>query len=120
MDVVGFSLPSTSMQLEPRTIWVSMLVGTVVTVVAALVPARRATKVLPVEALREATPGAERPSVDAAVIGARPARVGVARHARRRCTATAAMSCFGLGRGRCIWSASSSSLPVAVASARLG
>lgn len=63
MDVVGFSLPSTSLQLEPRTIWVSLLVGTVVTVVAALVPARRATKVLPVEALRESTPGAERGSM---------------------------------------------------------
>src|SRR3954453_9059992 len=69
MDVVGFSLPSTSLQLEPRTIWVSMLVGTVVTVVAALVPARRATKVLPVEALRESTPGAEKPSWKRAVIG---------------------------------------------------
>ncbi len=63
MDAVGFSLPSTSLQIEPRTIWVSLLVGTVVTVVAALVPARRATKVLPVEALRESTPGAEQPSL---------------------------------------------------------
>ena len=61
MDAVGFSLPSTSMQMEPRTIVVSLLVGTVVTVVAALVPARRATKVLPVEALREATPGSGKP-----------------------------------------------------------
>ncbi|WP_027863115.1 ABC transporter permease [Marmoricola sp. URHB0036] len=69
MDAVGFSLPSTSLQLEPRTIWVSLLVGTAVTVVAALVPARRATKVLPVEALRESTPGAEKPSIRRAVIG---------------------------------------------------
>jgi putative ABC transport system permease protein len=69
MDVVGFSLPSTSLQVEPRTIWVSMLVGTVVTVVASLVPARRATKVLPVEALRESTPGAEKHSMLRAVIG---------------------------------------------------
>jgi putative ABC transport system permease protein len=69
MDAVGFSLPSTSLQLEARTIWVSLLVGTVVTVVAALVPARRATKVLPVEALRESTPGAEKPSKRRAVIG---------------------------------------------------
>jgi putative ABC transport system permease protein len=69
MDVLGFSLPSTSLQLEPRTIWVSVLVGTLVTVVAALVPARRATKVLPVEALRDSTPGAEKPSVRRAVIG---------------------------------------------------
>src|SRR5262245_15920588 len=57
MDVVGFSLPSTSMQIEPRTIWLSLLVGTLVTVAAAFVPARRATKVLPIEALRDAVPG---------------------------------------------------------------
>jgi len=69
MDVVGFSLPSTSLQIEPRTIIVSMLVGTLVTVVAALVPARRATRVLPVEALREATPGADKVSRRRAVIG---------------------------------------------------
>jgi putative ABC transport system permease protein len=62
MDVVGFSLPSTSLQLLPRTIWVSLLVGTLVTVVAALVPAYRATKVLPVEALREAVPGSGNPT----------------------------------------------------------
>jgi putative ABC transport system permease protein len=69
MDAVGFTLPSTSLQLEPRTIWLSILVGTVVTVAAALVPARRATKVLPVEALREATPGSGRPSKLRGAIG---------------------------------------------------
>ena len=37
----------------------SLLVGVLVTVLAALVPARRATQALPVEALREATPGHE-------------------------------------------------------------
>ena len=69
MSVLGFSLPSTSLQIAPRTIWLSLLVGTVVTVVAAMVPARRATKVLPVEALRDATPGAKRPSRLRAAIG---------------------------------------------------
>ena len=34
MSVLGFSLPTTSMQIAPRTIWLSILVGTVVTVVA--------------------------------------------------------------------------------------
>jgi putative ABC transport system permease protein len=34
-----------------------------------MVPARRATKVLPVEALRESTPGAEKPSLRRAIIG---------------------------------------------------
>jgi putative ABC transport system permease protein len=69
MDALNFSMPSTSMQIEPRTIWVSLLVGTVVTTAAALVPARRATKVLPVEALREAVPGTYRPSVRRATFG---------------------------------------------------
>jgi putative ABC transport system permease protein len=69
MDLVGFSLPSTSLQLQPRTIWVSLLVGTLVTVAAALVPALRATKVLPVEALREAVPGAGNPTKKRAVAG---------------------------------------------------
>ena len=78
MDAVGFSLPSTSLQLETRTIVVSLLVGTVVTVVAALVPARRATKVLPVEALRESTPGAEKPSKRRAFIGLAIIGVGAA------------------------------------------
>ena len=62
MDLVGLSLPSTAEQIEPRTVWLPVLVGTIVTVVAALIPARRATKVLPVEALREATPGSGKPS----------------------------------------------------------
>jgi putative ABC transport system permease protein len=69
MDAVGFSLPSTATQLQPRTIVVSLLVGTVVTVVASLVPARRATKVLPVEALREATPGSRPPSKTRIALG---------------------------------------------------
>src|SRR3954452_9186101 len=69
MGAIGFRLPSTGTQLEPRTIWLALIVGTVVTVVAALVPARRATKVLPVEALRDATPGASAPSRRRAVVG---------------------------------------------------
>ena len=78
MAVLGFTLPTTSTQIEPRTIWVSVLVGTVVTLVAAVVPARRATKVLPVEALREATPGSRPPSKKRLVIGALTLVGGVA------------------------------------------
>ena len=77
MGVVGFDLPTTSLQVQPRTLVVSMLVGTVVTVVAALVPARRATQVLPVEALRAATPGASAPSRVRAVLGSLTASGGV-------------------------------------------
>ena len=69
MDVVGLALPFTTLQIPQSAVWASVVVGTGVTVVSALVPARRATKVLPVEALREATPGAERPSRGRAVVG---------------------------------------------------
>ncbi|GAB2613439.1 ABC transporter permease [Kribbella endophytica] len=78
MGAVGFSLPSTSLQVEPRTIWVSILVGTLVTVVAALVPAYRATKVLPIEALRAAAPGAGKPSRKRIVSGGLVTALGLA------------------------------------------
>ncbi len=104
MSVLGFSLPTTSMQIAPRTIWLSILVGTVVTVVAALVPARRATKVLPVEALREATPGSRPPSKRRLVIGALTLVGGGGRHlvgtVRRRQPQAARDRCAGGHGGR--------------------
>jgi putative ABC transport system permease protein len=69
MSVLGFQLPTTSSQIEVRTIIVSLLVGTLVTVVAAIAPARRATRVLPVEALRDATPSAQRSMRRRAIVG---------------------------------------------------
>ncbi len=77
MDAIGFSLPTTSTQLQTHTIVVPLLVGTIVTVVAAVLPARKATKVLPVEALREATPGSMRPSRRRAVTGTVITSLGV-------------------------------------------
>ena len=62
LDSIGLSLPSAALQVQARTIWVCVLVGAVVTLCAAVVPARRATRVRPVEALRSAVPGAGRPS----------------------------------------------------------
>ena len=53
LGAFGIDLPSTSMQLQLRTIVVSLVVGTVVTVAAAVLPARRASRVAPVEALRD-------------------------------------------------------------------
>ena len=52
---LGIDLPTTSLVLESRTIIVCLLVGTLVTLAGALAPALRATRVAPVEALREAT-----------------------------------------------------------------
>ena len=48
--------PGTTLSLQPRSFIVGLLVGVVVTVVAAMFPARRATRVPPVAALREALP----------------------------------------------------------------
>ncbi len=52
---LGIDLPTTSLVLEGRTIIVCLLVGTLVTLAGALAPALRATRVAPVEALREAS-----------------------------------------------------------------
>jgi putative ABC transport system permease protein len=71
----GIDLPSTGTVIAPRTVIVGLLVGMISTLVSGLVPARRATHVQPVEAMRDAVlPGAKRVSrkrlaVSAAVIG---------------------------------------------------
>src|SRR3954467_9369036 len=69
VTALGFSLPTTTLQIHAHTVVVSMIVGVVVTLASALVPARRATKVLPVEALRDAAPGAKAPARLRAVAG---------------------------------------------------
>ncbi|HEX5533530.1 MAG TPA: FtsX-like permease family protein, partial [Actinomycetales bacterium] len=51
----GVALPTGSVVILPRTILVALLVGVLVTVLAALGPARRAAQVAPVEAMRAAT-----------------------------------------------------------------
>jgi putative ABC transport system permease protein len=56
---VGLKLPPTALVIEPRTVIVSLVLGTVITVVAAVSPARRASRVAPIAALREtASPSA--------------------------------------------------------------
>jgi putative ABC transport system permease protein len=49
------TLPTSGTPLLPRTIIVSMIVGTLVTLVAGFVPAVRASRIAPLEALREAS-----------------------------------------------------------------
>lgn len=50
---MGFDLPVSSLQLDVNTIVIALIVGMGSTVVAALFPALRATRVAPLEALRE-------------------------------------------------------------------
>lgn len=53
----GFDIPSGAVVITPRTIIVSLVVGVLVTVVAALSPARKAGKVAPVAAMRDVAVG---------------------------------------------------------------
>jgi putative ABC transport system permease protein len=54
---LGIELPEAGTVFAPRTVIVSLLVGTTITVLASLVPALRATRVPPIAAVREgATP----------------------------------------------------------------
>ena len=52
-EAVGFTLPNSGLLLKPRTIVVALLVGIIVTIVASLRPALRATRVPPIAAVRE-------------------------------------------------------------------
>jgi putative ABC transport system permease protein len=52
-DAVGFTLPNNGLVLHNRTVIVALLVGILVTVVASLRPAVRATRVPPIAAVRE-------------------------------------------------------------------
>ena len=58
-ETVGLGLPTGGLELSPRTTLMSLLVGVGVTQVAAIAPARRATRVPPIAALQgaDARPG---------------------------------------------------------------
>jgi putative ABC transport system permease protein len=60
LDIVDLPLPSTSMQLAPRTIVVGMSIGIVVTLIAAVGPALRAAKRAPIDALRNTAGGGQK------------------------------------------------------------
>ncbi|MEJ7875010.1 MAG: ABC transporter permease, partial [Solirubrobacterales bacterium] len=62
---IGFELPVTSLRLEVGSVLIPLLVGMVATILSAMIPAVRATRVAPLEALRESggsTESAERGS----------------------------------------------------------
>jgi putative ABC transport system permease protein len=75
-DSMGLSLPEAGTVFAARTIVVALLVGTLVTLAAGLLPAWRATRVAPVEALRAATPGAGRVRLPARAVRALASLLG--------------------------------------------
>ncbi|HZU20717.1 MAG TPA: ABC transporter permease [Gaiellaceae bacterium] len=77
---LGLSLPEAGLPVELRTVLVPLGLGTLLTVVAGLVPAVRATRVPPVAAVREGSAASQ----------ARASwRRGFSGRSRRRCSATA-------------------------------
>ncbi len=75
-DSMGLSLPIASLSLSGGTAIAALLLGTGVTLFAALLPARRATKVAPVAALREANTDGHRLRLPGRVLRAVTGLVG--------------------------------------------
>ena len=67
MAAIGINLPKSATVFATRTVVVSLLVGTIITILSALRPAVRATRVPPIAAVRE---GAELPPGRLAFLGA--------------------------------------------------
>ena len=70
LDAIGLVLPHGGTVVALRTLIVSVLVGTLITTVAALIPAVRAARVAPVQAMRESGPAEERSLRRRSIVGA--------------------------------------------------
>ncbi len=91
MAALGIDLPQTDQVVKPRTIIASVAIGVVVTAIASIAPARRATRISPVAAMQEGAklPGQVRDAPAGvgsrgAGAGRRPARLRRVRRRRRR------------------------------------
>ena len=79
MEAIGIGVPDGPLTVAPRTIVVSLVVGVVVTLLAALLPARRAAAIAPVAAMAGPTASGDRRSLQVrAVVGAVVTALGVA------------------------------------------
>ncbi|MBN4928271.1 FtsX-like permease family protein [Hoyosella rhizosphaerae] len=78
LDVFGLGLPGGPLAVQPRTIAVAFAVGILVTVVSAYAPARRASRIPPVAAMREEFSSAAESIRTRTIIGAALAVPGIA------------------------------------------
>jgi putative ABC transport system permease protein len=53
LNAFGFDLPSSGTVIEPRTVIAAFVVGTVITLLSAIIPARKASRVPPLAAMRD-------------------------------------------------------------------
>ena len=78
-ETVGIDLPNTGTVLATRTVIVALMVGIVITLLSALSPALRATRVTPMAALHEAElPGSRRRGRIVSTLGVLLVAVGIA------------------------------------------
>ncbi|MFI7063204.1 ABC transporter permease [Kribbella sp. NPDC050124] len=101
-DSVGFTMPNNGLVFQTRTIVVALLVGVLVTVLASLRPAWRATRVPPIAAVREGATLAPGPlhrfrPVGAALLAAAGIGLVVVGLFADGLSTTALLSCLGAG-----------------------
>ena len=78
LEAIGTDLPSVGAVILPRTLLVGAAVGVLVTVIAGVAPARRASRITPIEALREGEGGPSSSLRRRAIVGGVVTVVGVA------------------------------------------
>jgi putative ABC transport system permease protein len=78
LRVFGLDLPSTGLVFEPRTAIIGLTVGVLVTLISAIGPARRASRISPMAALREASPQQVTFSRKRLLVGASVTLIGAA------------------------------------------
>jgi putative ABC transport system permease protein len=77
LTAFGIDLPSTTLQLMPRTIIAAFLVGVGTTLFSSIMPAVRASRVAPIAALRESQPAEFRFSTRRTVVGSVVTVIGI-------------------------------------------
>jgi putative ABC transport system permease protein len=78
LNVLGFDIPGGSVVVKPATVIISMLIGTIVTLLSAVLPARRAATIPPIAAMREVSFETTGHSARRSLIGALIVGVGAA------------------------------------------
>jgi putative ABC transport system permease protein len=77
-SVIGFAMPTVGLTVLPRTIIVALVLGLVVTILAAYLPARRASRIPPVAAMRLGTTSSPAATRRRTIIGGAVLVVGAA------------------------------------------
>lgn len=97
LEAIGLGLPTAALALDSTTVIASMTVGVVVTLIAGLTPAVKASRVAPLAALRDVDVDRSGTSIVRAVLGTLVTAGGVALVVTASHDADSAMAMAGLG-----------------------